>query len=320
MRALVLGGGGFIGSHLVDELVLRHDEVRVLDRTLERHRQTPPVVDYRLGDYGDVAALAEALQDVDVVFHLASETVPSTSNLDPEADIAVNLIPTVRLLEQMVKIGVPRIVFLSSGGTVYGNTGSAAVPVGHPLQPLCSYGIVKVAIEHYVRMFHQLHGLSAVILRASNPYGPRQGHLGVQGAIATFLDRTLREQPIHVWGDGHHVRDYIYISDLARLCVLAGDSGLEGTYNAGGGVGHSVNQVLRVIADTTGRQPDVRYGPARALDVDGIVLDVTDTEAHFDWSPTVDLDEGVALHWEWVQRCSIRLPDAAAAGPAHTGS
>lgn len=307
MRALVLGGGGFIGSHLVDELLRRSHDVRVLDTVADRYRQTPRGVDYKLGDYGNPAVLAEALQDVDTVYHLASMTVPSTSNLDPAADIAANLVPSVRLFEQMVGLEVSRMIFLSSGGTVYGNPGHVPVTVAHPVQPLCSYGIVKVAIEHYLHMFHELHGLSPLILRASNAYGPRQGHLGVQGAIATFLNRVLTGEPIQIWGDGDIVRDYLYVSDLARLCVLAGESEIEGTYNAGSGVGYSLNAVLEAVAEATGEHPEVRYGPSRSLDVERIVLDTSHTEAVFHWRQEIALRDGIALHWAWMRQCANPL-------------
>jgi len=287
----------------------RNHTIRVLDRAQERYRRSPRSVDYRLGEYGDSAVLAEALQGVDIVYHLASVTVPSTSNLDPPADIAANLIPSVRLLEQMVQLGVSRIVYLSSGGTVYGNPKQVPVAVGQPVNPLCSYGVVKVATEHYLHMFHELYCLSPLILRASNPYGPRQGHLDVQGAIATFLHRVIAGEPIQVWGDGHHVRDYLYVRDLARLCALVGDSPAVGTFNAGSGIGYSLNAVLDVIAEVTGELPDVRYGPSRSLDVDAVVLDVSETETRFDWRAEVGLREGVSLLWEWMGQCAdLRRP------------
>lgn len=302
MRALVLGGGGFIGSHLVDELLRSSHDVRVLDTAADRYRQPPHAVEYRLGDYANAAVLAEALQDVDTVYHLASVTVPNTSNLDPSADITANLVPSVRLFEQMVRLDVSRVVFLSSGGTVYGNPAHIPVAVDHPVQPLCSYGVVKVATEHYLNMFHQLHGLSPLILRASNPYGPRQGHLGVQGVIATFLHRVLEGEPIQIWGDGHVVRDYVYVRDLARLCVLAGESHVEGTYNAGSGVGYSLNDVVEVVAEVTGLRPEVRYGPSRPIDVERIVLESSQTEIAFHWRPEIALRDGIALHWSWMRQ------------------
>lgn len=300
MRALVLGGAGFIGSHLVDELAARSHQVRVLDTSADQCQLWPSKVEYRIGDYGNPVVLAEALQDTEVVYHLASLTVPGTSNLDPSADITANLLPSVRLLDQMVRLGTTRVVFLSSGGTVYGNPSTVPVPVDHPLQPRCSYGVVKVAIELYLGMYQQLYGLSPIVLRASNPYGPRQSHLGVQGAIATFLACVLAGRPISIWGDGSVVRDYVYVRDLARLCVAAGESKTEGTYNAGSGKGFSLTAVLHLIRDVTGRRPEVSYSDPRSLDVDEIVLDTGLTEVAFDWQPQVGLEEGIALTWKWM--------------------
>lgn len=179
MRALVIGGSGFIGSHLVDSLLKQGKKVRVFDRAPERFRGAQRGVDFVQGSFDDVAALAEALSDVDQVFHLLSTTVPSTSNLNPVADIEGNLINSVRLLELMRASDVRRIVYLSSGGTVYGIPQTDPVAESHPLRPISSYGIVKVAVENYLHLEQQLHGLHPVVLRVSNPYGPRQGHGGV---------------------------------------------------------------------------------------------------------------------------------------------
>ena len=302
MKALVLGGGGFLGSHLVDELLNRSHDVRVLDRAAEQYRTTPNAVDYRVGDFADPAVVAEALQDIDTVYHLASATVPSTSNLDPAADITANLITGVRLFEQLVRLDVRRIVFLSSGGTVYGNPKQVPVAVDHPVGPLCSYGVVKLATEHYLGMFQELYGLSPTILRASNPYGPRQGHLGVQGAIGSFLHRLLRGEPIRIWGDGSVVRDYVYVTDLARLCVLAGESTNEGTYHAGSGIGYSLHVVLETVKEVTGKHSEVRFEASRPLDVDSIVLDISATQSVFGWQPEVNLRDGIALHWAWLKQ------------------
>ena len=176
MRALVLGGSGFIGSHLVDALLADGQRVRVFDRQPDRFRDALTGVDYRFGSLADVSDVAEALAGVDVVFHLVSTSVPSTSNLDPVADIEGNLVTAVQLLDQMTRLDVRRIVFLSSGGTVYGNPGTSPVTETDPLRPICSYGVVKVAIENYLFMYQDLHGIEPVILRPSNPIGPRQGH------------------------------------------------------------------------------------------------------------------------------------------------
>ncbi len=253
MRILVLGGNGFIGSHIVDALHKRGDRVRVFDRFPNNYQPPKQGIDYRLGEFSDTAALAEALHDIDVVYHLISTSVPSTSNLDPVADIQGNLIATVQLLQQMVRLKVDRVVYLSSGGTVYGNPTINSVPESHPLNPICSYGVVKVAIENYLHMFSELHGLKPTILRASNPFGPRQGHVGVQGVIPTFLKRLIDNDPLQIWGDGSVVRDYIFIDDLVRLCLLAAEEEAVGVFNAGSGCGSSLKEIVESICLTSGR-------------------------------------------------------------------
>jgi UDP-glucose 4-epimerase len=301
MKVIVFGGNGFIGSHLVDELLRCGHRVRVFDRVPEKYRPPVPGVDYYYGDFGDATAVAEALKGVAAVYHLVSNTVPNSSNLDPVADIQDNLIATVRLLELMVKCDCRRIFFLSSGGTVYGNPQTVPVPVEHQLRPLCSYGIVKIATEHYLFMFEKLYGLAPIVLRASNPYGPRQGRIGVQGVISTFLQQLTDHQAIQVWGDGTVVRDYLYVGDLVKLCVKAVDSGITGIFNAGSGRGLSINELIEIISEVTGICPEVHYHPERSCDVKKVVLDTRPTQETFSWTPEVNIRQGIDRHWQWTR-------------------
>ncbi|EEW24561.1 NAD-dependent epimerase/dehydratase family protein [Rhodobacter ferrooxidans] len=305
MITLVIGGSGFIGSHLVDELLAAGHRVRVFDRSPERFRAASAGVDLVQGDLGDTALLAEALSDVGQVFHLVSTTVPATSNLDPAADIRGNLINTVRLLELMRAAKVRRMVYLSSGGTVYGIPQTDPVAETHRLQPISSYGIVKVAVENYLMMEAYLHGLEPVILRASNPYGPRQGHGGVQGVIGTFLWKIAQGDPIQIWGDGSVVRDFIHVRDLAQLCVLAAETGIVGTFNAGSGAGHSIAEVVDTIAAVTGRKIVPLRKEGRGFDVPRVVLDISAIRATTGWAPTIPLQDGIAETWAWVCRQGV---------------
>ena len=305
MKVLIIGGCGFIGSHVLDKALAEGLQVRVFDRRPEPFRPALAGVDYVLGDLTDTSQLYEALSGVDAVIHLASTSVPSTSNLDPVSDITGNLIGAVRLLDIMRAAGLRKMVFLSSGGTVYGIPQSNPVAESHPLRPICSYGIVKVAIENYIHMEHALHGLQHVILRASNPYGPRQGHTGIQGIIGTHLWRIARGEPVEVWGDGSVVRDFIHVRDLAELCVKAVMSDVSGCYNAGSGQGTSVSEVVGCIDRTvqaTGNAP-VRpvYKPGRGFDVPRVVLDISRAKADLHWKPRTGLDEGIAESWDWVR-------------------
>jgi UDP-glucose 4-epimerase len=301
VRVLVIGGCGFIGSHVVDCLLQGGVEVRVLDRRPEAFRPPLPGVDYVLGDFADTAQVFEALAGMDAVVHLASTTVPATSNLDPVADISGNLIPLVRLLEVMRSAGVRKMVYLSSGGTVYGVPQSDPVSESHPLNPISSYGIVKIAIENYLFMEQALHGLQPVVLRASNPYGPRQGHTGIQGLIGTHLWRLARKEQIEVWGDGSVVRDFLHVKDLASLCLRALQADVTGIFNAGSGEGASVAEVVDKICATVGGDVTPLYKPGRNFDVPRVVLDVTKAEAELGWQRQIPLEAGLAETWAWVQ-------------------
>lgn len=299
-RVLVLGGNGFIGSHLVEALVANGKRVRVLTRSGCKHTQLIHGVDYRYADFADSASVAESLADVDIVIHLISTTVPATANLDPLADIHGNLLSSVRLLQQMRDLGVSRLVFLSSGGTVYGDAKSVPIPEEHERNPLSSYGIVKVAIENYIAMFCTQHGLRSLVLRVSNPYGPRQGHLGIQGVIPTFFQRIITGDEIRIWGDGSNVRDYIYISDLISFIVQSIDKDLTGVYNVGSGRGVSLRDVLSLIEEISGITAKVKHFPPRGFDVKRVVLDISKARQALDWAPVVSLREGCGRYWKWA--------------------
>jgi len=302
MKILVLGGNGFIGSHLVDQLLAGGHRVRVFDRAPERFREPLKQVEYRIGRFDDTFQVAEALQGVDVVCHLISSTVPGTSNLDPVADVQSNLVNTLYLLEQMRKKGLRRILYLSSGGAVYGNPQASPISEDHPLNPISSYGVVKVAIEKYLLMYQQLYGLQPIILRPSNPYGPRQGHTGVQGLIGTLLVRTMAGETLDIWGDGSIVRDYMHVGDLAKLSVIALESKVCGVFNAGSGEGYSINQIIAMIRDLMEDELNVRYQEGRSFDVKEVVLDISRASAAFGWKPAVPLLEGIRGHLEWLRR------------------
>jgi UDP-glucose 4-epimerase len=301
MKVLVIGGCGFIGSHIVDALLSQGYRVRVFDRLAERFRAPLDDVEYQFGNFGDRMALIEALSGVDAVMHLVSTTFPGTADLDPRTDVLDNLGGTLSLLDAMVGLGLSRIVFLSSGGTVYGPPDRVPIPEDHPLRPINSYGIVKCAIEHYLDMYRRTRGLSPVAIRASNPYGPRQGHAGVQGVISTFLNRTIAGEPIEIWGDGSVVRDYLHVSDLAKLCVLALTSDRTGAYNAGSGVGTSLNTIINTIGAVIGQPLDPIYKPGRAIDVQRSVLDVSRAAADFGWACKVPLRDGIADTYAWMR-------------------
>jgi UDP-glucose 4-epimerase len=303
MRALVVGGNGFIGSHLVDRLVAEGWETVVLDVGQRRFDSNPPQARFIQGDLSQDYLLREALVGVDLVFHCAWATIHETSNRDPAADIHTNLVPTIHLLEACRWAEVRRLVFISSGGTVYGPAQVLPIPEDHPLNPVSAYGVTKLAVEKYLHMFHQLFGLEHVILRPSVPYGPRQNPLGRQGAVAVFMHRVAQGQPVTVWGDGQTSRDYFYISDMvdALLAAAQCELGPQRAFNIGGAQEVTLDQLLAQIEAVVGRQARVEYHPPRDFDAPRIVLDTRLALQALHWQPAVPLPDGLAHTWQWMQ-------------------
>lgn len=305
MRALVLGGNGFIGSHLVDRLLASQAMVRVFDRDLEMYREPMPGVEYHYGDFGNRRLVSDALHDMDIVFHLISTTVPKTSNDDPAFDVMSNVVETIHLLEQCDNHGIKKIVFVSSGGTVYGSPEVLPVSEDSSTNPTCSYGITKLMIEKYLSLFRILRGLDYAIVRPSNPYGERQNPLGIQGVIPVFLGKVARNMPIEVWGDGEVVRDYLYVEDLVDgIYKIAVADTQSKTFNLGSGTGLSLNDILRAIQEIIGCEYslEVNYSVGRPFDIPAIYLDITRARTELGWNPTTPLKLGIQKTWEFVKQ------------------
>lgn len=303
-RTLVLGGGGFIGSHLVTALLAQGKNVRVLERPYRQRSSVLPAhaaLEWQEGDFGNVQDIHRALEDVDTVFHLVSTTQPQSSNDDPAFDVESNLVATLRLLDQL-RGKRTRLIFVSSGGTVYGTPQHTPIPETHPTEPSCSYGIVKLTIEKYLALNHHLHGLNYRVLRVANPYGPGQEANRAQGVVGTFLSRVVHDEPIEVWGDGSVVRDYLYISDtIAALLQAAANEGDERIFNIGSGSGHSLREIIAAVEQVTGKTAQVRYTAARKFDVPVSVLDIARARKELGWQPKTDLNEGLRLTLEHIK-------------------
>jgi UDP-glucose 4-epimerase len=301
MKILVLGGNGFIGSHVVDKLLKEGHSVRVFDKNDEHYRKPLSNVDYQLGEFGNRGLLSEALSDIEIVVHLISTTLPKTSNDDPVFDVQSNVIESLFLLEQCVTHKIKKVIFISSGGTVYGSPQYVPVLEDDKNNPICSYGISKLTIEKYLYLFRQLHNLDFVIIRPSNPFGSRQNPFGIQGVIPVFLGKVLQNESIQIWGSGDIVRDYIYVEDLvdAIYRVISINTSSH-VFNIGSGKGHSLNQILAVIKDVTGSDLTVKYTKARTFDVQEIYLDVTRAATELDWRPSTSLEDGIKQTWDFI--------------------
>lgn len=301
MNVLVIGGNGFIGSHLIDLLLLNGHKVRVYDISPERYREPLNNVDYRISSLDNIPDLYESLLGIDLIIHLATSSVPSTSNIDTISDINKNIIPTLNILNMAVKLGIKRIIYFSSGGAVYGNSSTIPIPESHSLKPISSYGIVKVTIENYLYLYQRLYDIRPLILRPSNPYGPRQGHYIAQGVISTFLRQIESNEDITVYGDGNSVKDYIYITDLIEQCYKLCFSDEIGTFNLGSGAGTSINQILESIRKLTDRPFKVQYIDKKNYDVDHFILDISKLTNILGTQTILSLDEGISEVWKWTK-------------------
>ena len=305
MRYLLVGGGGFLGSHISQTLLAAGHKVRIFDSPYARYLKLARRLgaEVILGDFLNPHDLSKAIVDCDQALHLISTTVPQTSNEDPQFDVETNVLGTLRFLELIKKSQIKKVIFASSGGTVYGIPKDIPIKEAHSVDPVCSYGITKVCIEKYLHLFWTLHGVDYCVLRISNAYGERQPVLKTQGIIASFIKNVLLDKEIVVWGDGSVIRDYIYADDIARAFLAASIyEGEPRVFNIGSGRGHSVVDIINIIEQVSRRSLKINYAPARTLDVPINVLDNSRAKFHLDWRPKVDLFEGISRSFEYMER------------------
>ncbi|MBW4523524.1 MAG: SDR family NAD(P)-dependent oxidoreductase [Scytolyngbya sp. HA4215-MV1] len=306
MKIVIFGGGGFIGAAIADQLLKDGHQLRIFERP-----RVPPYreftaeesVEWVTGDLMSSSEVTEAVEGVDVVLHLVSTTLPKTSNDDPIYDVQTNLVATLQMLNAMVAKKVGKIVFISSGGTVYGSPKYLPIDESHPTDPQVSYGVTKLAIEKYLLIYQNLHGIKANILRVTNPYGERQRVETAQGAVGVFLSRALQDKPLDIWGDGSVTRDYIYVGDVATAFAKAVTyDGEHSVFNISSASGTSLNELIGVIEGVTGKSIARNYSPGRAFDVPTSILDNSLAQQELDWQPSTSLEDGVAKTCAWMRK------------------
>jgi len=296
MRTLVTGGAGFVGSHVVDALLARGDEVHVVDNLSTGSRENLAAgAELHELDIRD-PAIEEFGAELrpDVVLHLAAQADVGTSVERPVFDAEVNVIGTVHVLEAARAAGA-RVVFTSSGGAIYGECDEPATEE-HARLPLSPYAVSKLAGEEYVAAWNRLHGTSHVVLRLANVYGPRQIPELEGGVVAIFLDRLARGERCTIFGDGTQVRDFVNVSDVAAAFLRAAETG-TGTYNVGTGVATTVVDLYRACAAAAGVDEEPNFGPARPGDLLRSVIDASRSERDLGWRPSMSLADGLARTW-----------------------
>lgn len=307
-KVLVTGGAGFIGSHVADAFLAAGDHVTILDDFSSGRRDNVPkgarVVE------ADVRS-PEARQLVttggfDVLDHHAAQIDVRRSVDQPAHDASINVVGLLNLLEGAREGGLRRVVFASSGGTVYGEGESLPVPEGAPKLPGSPYGTAKLTSEYYLATFGLLYGIETVCLRYSNVYGPRQDPHGEAGVVAIFSERLLKGEGLTIFGDGEQTRDMVYVGDVAAANVLASRhsvaplAGIDArAFNIGTGIETSVNRLAERLAAAAGRQPEIRHAPARAGELLRSALDVSKAARELKWRPQVSLDAGLTSTVRW---------------------
>ena len=311
MRTLVTGGAGFIGSALVDRLVQGGHEVVVADDlstgkvenladALTSGRVHLAQVDVSGPDLAGVVAEARP----EVVYHLAAQIDVRRSVAEPVLDARVNVLGTIQAARAALEAGCRRLLFASSGGTVYGEPDPSELPIDESYPPRVTnpYGVSKRAAEDYLDSLASLHGLEPVSLRLGNIYGPRQDPHGEAGVVAIFCDRLLSDQPVTVFGDGRQTRDYLFVDDAVDAFVAAG--GAEGAagakLNIGTGTQTSVLELYDALRTVTGFGPEPTFVPPRTGELQAIALDCARAEQVLGWRPRLDLKGGLERTWEWA--------------------
>lgn len=305
-NCLVLGGNGFLGSHIAEALAKKNNNVRVFGRFTNGMKNLDSFsekIEIFKGDFFHESDLKNAMKDMDIVFHYISTTNPVTSLNNPQYDLETNVIGSVRMLQIASDYGVKKIVFPSSGGTIYGEPKTVPIAEDAPTNPGNPYAISKLTIEKYLNYFFQYHGMDFLILRYSNPYGERQSPYGNQGIIPIFLNKIRRGEPPTIFGDGSSIRDYIYIQDAVNATLLLSEKNSEDKiFNVGSGRGVTVNDLVSVISEVTGHQLDPIFVNDTGIYIKKIILDISKIKKTTGWSPETDLSEGIRKTWEWINK------------------
>lgn len=303
-KCLIIGGDGFLGSHLADDLLARGYDVRVFDRfgkgRIKNLNHLKGKIKFHKGNFLNKWHLSRALRGVDYVFHFVSLSTPASTANDPQLEIKLNLEGTLQLLDLCVKHGVKKIIYPSSGGAVYGNALDEVASETTQARPVSPYAVTKLAIEEHLHFYRRQHGLDFVIYRIANPYGERQNPDGIQGAIPIFMKHMIKNEPLSIYGNT--VRDYIYVKDVTRfIAENFTERHKKSTYNIGSGRGVALFELVLMLAKTTQSMPKMRREERRPFDVQKIVLDISRANEEFGFYPMTSLEVGLEKTYAYLK-------------------
>lgn len=302
-KCIIYGGAGFIGSHIADILLENNLDVTIFDKVNASKKNIEHIIDkikFIEGDFNNSIDIKETLQNQHYAIHLVSSTLPADSNLNPAYDVETNLVSSINLFDECIKQRLKKVIFISSGGTVYGNPVKLPIKENHPTNPTSSYGIIKLTIEKYLFLYKTLKGLNYKVLRFGNPFGERQNPFASQGLIANLLYKIKNKQTIKIWGDGKIVRDYFYVKDGAFAVLLAlKDQSAFDTFNISSGKGYSINQILEKFRKTLNLKFKLKYLEGRKFDVSKNILDNSRAQKILKWKPVTGFNEALRKTWRY---------------------
>lgn len=301
-NVLVLGANGFIGRNLTAALEGKVKSLHGYGRSDDSHAFYPSALTWHKGDFLDSSGLGQALERADVVIHLISSSTPGNSNLDRVGDVESNLVPTLRLLDMCVSAEVKKVIFLSSGGSIYGDCSEVPTPESAATNPITSYGVNKLAIEKFLEIYRLQYGLDYTIIRASNPYGPFQTAKNNQGIIGAILKACVSGDSFEVWGDGTVVRDFIFVDDLVQaIMVSISHSSEHRLFNVGSGIGTSLLEAFEMCKQVSKSDIKLNFNKPRSVDVKVSVLDRSLASRELGWQPHTSLEAGIKKTLEWIK-------------------
>lgn len=307
-EVLLIGGMGFVGTRLQAPLLETGYRVHVIDRKMPDKKESGRIK-FHANLLSDESVLRNVLDNCSTVFYLASDSVPTTTLKQPSREGELNLQSFLKFLNVFQDYSNVHLVYLSSGGTIYGNTEAVPVSETHPVAPISYHGAGKAAIEAFLHVLSNQSDNQVTILRPSNLYGPQQPYVQGFGIIRSILDKLRKNEGIDIWGDGEVIRDYLYIDDLVHACLacnqIQGQSKRIRIFNVSAGVSLSINQLCDEIEEVTKKRLKRIYLPGRAIDVKSVVLDSSRIKSELGWKPFVEIKEGLERTWKWIQKLPL---------------